>query len=156
MTPDDIRNNTPASLMPSVLHFQTWSRDPQNPVVMNYAWSTVGYPTLFLSQSQGENGCTNKSFYTNLEEFLANQTYGSVHVAGSDSDAAVAIVFRRIIGFDGGKKAKASSIFNPSDTSYDSVCLDNDTIQWYYDPNRRSITGVGGHLFGSLTLSVST
>ena len=128
---------------------------------MNYAWSTVGYPTLFISQSNGTRNCSKETFrVNNLTQYLDSQAFGSVYVTGSESDAAVAIVFRRLIQFSGGKKAKAAGAFDPSlaadnSTQYSSVDLDNEMIQWYYDPRHRSITGVGGQLFGSLILNVS-
>ena len=147
--------------MPPVLHFQTWSRDPHNPVVMNYAWSTVGFPTLFISQSNGSNNCSRETLrITNLTEYVDSQTFGSVFVAGSHGDAAVAMVFRRLIEFDGGKKAKADDTFDSSKAAensslYHNVYLDNDAIDWWFDPARKSIIGKGGDLFGSLIFNAS-
>ena len=148
--------------MPPLLHFQTWSRDPHDPVVMNYAWSTVGYPTLFISQSFKSNNCTNETFRANLTEFLHTQDFGSVYVAGSEGDAAVAIVFRRLIEFDGGNKANAKNTFNSSDAAnatsskYHSVYLNDSSINWWYDPANRLIAGSKGQVFGSLVFSVSS
>ena len=160
MTYYDLENSSRTSFMPSLLHFQTWSRDPRNPVVMNYAWSTVGYPTLFISQSNDTKGCSNETFRANLTEYLDTQAYGSLYIAGSESDAAVAMVFRRLIEFNGGKKAKAVGIFNTSEAAvnssqYRSVYLNDESIEWYYDPRHRSITGIGGQLFGSIVFNVS-
>lgn len=146
--------------MPPILHFQTWSRDPHDPLVMNYAWSTVGYPTLFISQSFGAKNCTNQAFHANMTEYEDSQSYGSVYVAGSESDSAVAIVFRRIIEFDGGKKSRASGAFNSSEaandssTEYYSTYLDDSSMKWYYDPEDRKITGKSD-TFKSLIFSVS-
>ena len=147
MTYYDLENSSRTSFMPSLLHFQTWSRDPRNPVVMNYAWSTVGYPTLFISQSNNTKSCSNETFQANLTEYLDTQAYGSLYIAGSESDAAVAMVFRRLIEFNGGKKAKAAGIFNTSEAAVNS--------SQYYDPRHRSITGIGGQLFGSIVFNVS-
>ena len=160
MTYYDLENSSRTSFMPSLLHFQTWSRDPRNPVVMNYAWSTVGYPTLFISQSNNTKSCSNETFQANLTEYLDTQAYGSLYIAGSESDAAVAMVFRRLIEFNGGKKAKAAGIFNTSEAAvnssqYRSVYLNDESIEWYYDPRHRSITGIGGQLFGSIVFNVS-
>ena len=148
--------------MPAVLHFQTWSRDPRNPVVMNYAWSTVGYPTLFISQSYNHSNCTNKTLQMlNSTAFIDSQSFGSVYVSGSGSGgSSVAMVFRRLIVFDGGKKAKAENGFNSSEAAgnssqYHSVYLSDDTIDWWYNPAHKSIIGRGRHLFGTVTFNVS-
>jgi hypothetical protein len=136
--------------MPPVLHFQTWPRSPGDHVTMNYAWSTVGFPTLFISQSLSRN-CTNESFrMTNENEYMDSQAFGSVHIAGSDSNASVAIVFRRLIEFEGNKKWDFNSSETLNETLYHSLYL-NESIDWWYDPGARSIVGRADGLFERLT-----
>ena len=149
--------------MPSVIYFQTSSRDPHDHVQMNYAWSTVGFPTLFLAQSfdSGSVNCTKNLKILNETEFLNSQAYGSLNIAGAGSNASLAIVFRRLIVFDGGGSAKAANGFNASATVapqngsriYYSVYL-NDSIEWFYSINGRYIMGKSKN-FSSLTFKVS-
>jgi hypothetical protein len=131
---------------------------------MNYAWSTVGFPALFLSQSFDSRNCSTGSFEVQSEsEYVNSQAYGSLNIAGAGSDASLAIVFRRLIQFDGGKHFKAKDGFDPSAlgnaTAYQSVYL-NDSIKWSYDPDDRVINGTSTNgtstkRFNSLLFKVS-
>ena len=144
-------------LMPPVLYFQTSTRSTTRPVRMNYAWSTVGFPTLFLSQSFGARNCSKSSFSVNASDYERSQKYGSVRVAGAGSEASLAIVFRRLIRFDGGCNHKAANAFNSSRAAevYESVYL-NESIEWSYDGDKKQIVGtsLSSH-FQSLTFNVS-
>ena len=129
---------------------------------MNYAWSTIGFPTLFLSQSFDSRTCSNGSFSVlNESDYLTSQRYGSVEIAGSDSPTSFAIVFRRLIKFDAGKKYKAADGFDPSEliqdvneTKYQSVYL-NQSVGWSYNDDKRQIVGSSG-LFKHLGFTVRT
>lgn len=144
--------------MPPILYFQTSTRDQTHPVRLNYAWSTVGFPTLFVSQSFDNRTCQSGSFSVDVTEYEKHQQYGSVDIAGSGSVFSLAIVFRRLIRFDGGSKNEASDVFDPSqagDETYESVYL-NDSIEWTYDEDKRRINGTSPGQFGSLLFSVSS
>lgn len=132
--------------MPLLLHFQTSS---SRSVRTNYAWSTVGFPTLFLSQTFDSRSCKNVSL--NEEDFIKSQEYGSVDIPGADSNMSIAVVFRRIILYDGGNSFRAANGFNASMTIPDpanenvtqyprSVYL-NESIMWQYYPEDRRIVG---------------
>lgn len=85
-----------------------------------YAWSTVGYPTLFISQDNSSCEC---NYHINTDEYTANQTLGSVSITGTDSYFSLAIVFTRLIEFlVSSKQAESYSKFNVTE-----VCseLDN-------------------------------
>lgn len=131
--------------MPSILHFQTRS---SSSVRTNYAWSTVGFPTLFLSQNFDEENCSDVCL---TEDFIQSQEYGSVYIPGADSNISMAVVFRRLILYDGGGSFKAASGFNASMTIPDpanenvtqyprNVYL-NESIMWQYYPEDRRIVG---------------
>lgn len=141
--------------MPSLLHFQTYSTT--SPVRMNYAWSTVGFPTLFLSQNFDAKDCSDVSI--NKKEFINYQTYGSVDIPGADSNVSIAVVFHRLIQYDGGGRFKAANGFNPSMsipdqnvTQYRSVYL-NESIEWEYRPEDQAIVGTSSDV-GTLTFKV--
>lgn len=132
--------------MPLLLHFQTRG---SSSVRTNYAWSTVGFPTLFLSQTFDSRSCKDVSL--NEEDFIKSQEYGSVDIPGADSNMSMAVVFRRIILYDGGNSFKAANGFNASMTIPDpvnenvtryprSVYL-NESIMWQYYPKDRRIVG---------------
>ena len=155
----DINGTEPVSgeiKMPSIIYYQTSTRDA---VHMNFAWSAVGFPTLFVSRSFGSESRNCSSFKINETGFLDSQAHGSVNIAGAWSNDSLAIVFRRLIMFDGGKSAKASSGFNSSatltrnETVYKSVYL-NHSIEWSYSPRERYIVGRSSN-FSTLTFKVS-
>ena len=85
-----------------------------------YAWSTVGHPTLFISQDNSSCEC---KYDIDHDNYMANQTPGSVNVTGTNSYFSLAIVFTRLIEFlVSSKKAESYSKFNVTE-----VCseLDN-------------------------------
>ena len=150
--------------MPSVLYFQTAKHSPNTsaPTVrMHYAWSGVGYPTLFLSQTNDSRDCNDSFHIVNDAAFLDSQSFGSVNITGAGTTNSLAIVFRRLIEYNGGNHYKASNGFNTSmaasDVSdqYRSVYL-NDSMEWLYYPDGKTIVGnsLDGS-FGTLRFRVS-
>ena len=79
---------------------------------MRYAWSTIGYPTLFISHDRSSCKCE-CNYDIDESAYTANQTHGSINITGTDSYFSLAIVFTRLIEFQvDPKKAKSFSVFN--------------------------------------------
>ena len=76
-----------------------------------YAWSTVGYPTLFISQDNSSCEC---EYDLNKEEYTNSSKPGpphSVNITGKNF--SLAIVFMRLIEFTvDTKKANSYTVFN--------------------------------------------
>lgn len=98
-----------------------------------YAWSTVGYPTLFISQDLTKCDC---KYSLNETEYLKNKSSG-VKINGTGSYFSLAIVFTRLIEFHvDSKKPKSYTAFNVTDAcddQYDSMNLSNGTLDWMFD-----------------------
>ena len=144
--------------IPAVVYFQTATRG-NDTVRMNYAWSSVGFPTLFLSQSFDSLNCSN-SFNISESDYITSQSFHSVNISGAGTNNSLAIVFRRLIEYNGGKHYKASNGFDPSaaanfstafNTTYSSTYL-NESMEWSY--NRDSRTFVGRSSTLKLTIKV--
>ena len=143
--------------IPAIVYFQTATRG-NNTVRMNYAWSPVGFPTLFLSQSFDSLNCSN-SFNVSESDYIMSQSFKSVNISGAGTNHSLAIVFHRLIEYNGGAKHyKASDGFDPSkaadfsyNTTYRSTFL-NESMEWQYYPEHRSFVGRSSTV--SLTIKV--
>ncbi len=95
-----------------------------------YAWSTVGYPTLFISQDMTKCDC---KYSINEREYQENQTSG-VMINGTGSYFSLAIVFTGLIEFQvDTKKAPSYTAFNVTkacEDQYDAMDISNDTLEW--------------------------
>lgn len=86
--------------------------------VLHYAWSTVGYPTIFISRSPRDavdlNSC-NSSFKVNdYQQFMSDQGAGSVSIDGVSSNFSFALIFKSLIEFKvSTRKLPAVKAFNP-------------------------------------------
>ena len=117
-----------------------------------YAWSTIGYPTLFISQDLTKCDC---KYSINESEYLDNMTSG-VSINGTESYFSLAIVFTRLIEFHvDSKKAMSYSDFNVTkacEDQYGSLDLSDDTLDWILDEDD---TLVGNASDFSFTINVS-
>ena len=96
-----------------------------------YAWSTIGFPTLFISQDSSSCEC---EYDIDIDEYTTNQTSGSVNITGTKSYFSLAIVFTRLIEFVvSSKNAESYSKFNATE-----VCSELDNP---YDINPMELTG---------------
>ena len=88
-------------------------KNATRPSCTRYAWSTVGYPTLFISH---DNSLCKCEYDLDNNTYTANQTEGSVNITGTESRFSLAIVFLRLIEFSVDlKKAKSYTVFNVTD-----------------------------------------
>jgi len=98
---------------------------------LHYVWSTVGYPTLFISRSAFVNSsdCTSSIHVNDYSEFKNHQSPGSVSIDGAKSNFSFALVFKSIIDFQvDSKKLPTTSAFNPNQNYYTSVDLSD--LSW--------------------------
>ena len=128
-------NHTESLYMPDLIYYQVMR--PNNTDCMHYAWSVRTFPTLFVSQTEGQcapqNHC-NISY--NLEDFSQDQSYGSVDIPGKEGDFAMALILHRLIEFKVTDKSEASDLFDPtqacnaSNPNYNSTYLDDTELEW--------------------------
>ena len=98
-----------------------------------YAWSTVGYPTLFISQDLTKCDC---KYSINKTEYSTDKSSG-VKINGTGSYFSLAIVFTRLIEFCvDAKKAPSYTDFNETLACEDqnsSLNLSDGTLDWRLD-----------------------
>jgi len=117
--------------------------------VLHYAWSTVGYPTVFISRSsldsiKNKNDCTSNFHVNNYKEFLTHQTAGSVSIDDVTDNFSFALIFKSLVEFKvNTKKLPTTSAFHPDQLQkcYDErnchvYYLNNNDLKWSsYDPD---------------------
>ena len=87
--------------------------------VLHYAWSTVGYPTVFISRSPGHhkynvNNCVSSFRVNNYQKFMSDQEPGSVSIDGVSSNFSFALIFKNLVEFKvNPKKLPAVKAFDP-------------------------------------------
>ena len=118
-----------------------------------YAWSTVGYPTLFISQDLTKCDC---KYSINETEYLTDKSSG-VKINGTGSYFSLAIVFTKLIEFHvDAKKAASYTDFNETlacEDQYHSLNLSNGTLDWRLDDDY-TLVGSKADIF-SFTIKVS-
>lgn len=100
---------------------------------LHYAWSTVGYPTLFISRSGVVNtsNCNSAIHVTDYSEFKNHQSPGSVKIDGAINNFSFALVFKTIIDFPVDKKKLPSTgAFKPFKNNYTFYDLSDEALQW--------------------------
>ena len=115
---------------------------------MHYAWSTLSYPTLLVSQTSGSE-CNCSGLHYNETEFVDGQLAGSVGVPGSNGGSVVALIFTRLVEFSVDRNnADASNVFNATEAdnlqsyNYSSTSLDSSNLTWSYFPANNTFRGV--------------
>lgn len=120
--------------VPDVLYYRT--TPPNGSEGMQYAWSTVGAPTLFFSHGPVPPYCNSSVLSINSEEYREDQAYHSVNISGTDGAFAMAVVLNRLIEFNVTKRFKSADGFDPAkafndSSGYSSYYL-NDTSLWSF------------------------
>ncbi len=119
---------------------------------MHIAWSTVGHPTMYISHTSNVsiNCSCNDSFY-NGSAYTEHQTKGSVNISGMDSDFSLAIIFKRLVEYNGTKNGFTRKTFDPSLVCNDSEIFDNSSLSeidfkdcdeeaWSFHPKNATFT----------------
>ena len=144
----DRQNNTLNGTFddPEILYYQVDSSDKEVSQ-LRYVWSTVGTPTLFFSVvlESEEKDCNVSVDTFDWENFNQNQSKGSARIPGYNGNFSFAIVFDSLIEFrDENAKANVPGGFNTSQlhnaSLYNEFPLDD--LEWQYDANKQSLTGV--------------
>lgn len=122
--------------------------------VLHYAWSTVGYPTIFISRSpysnnsNDVNNCLSHFHVHNYTEFRDNQEPGSVSINGTSTNFSFALIFKSLVEFKvSTRKLQGARAFNPNlahncsenpglDGCYYVYQLHSSNLDWSsYDPS---------------------
>lgn len=89
--------------------------------VLHYAWSTTGYPSLFISRSPRNNNantsgsCLSNFHVINYESFIATQQPGSVSIDGTSTNFSFALIFKSLVEFKvSSKKLQGAEAFDPA------------------------------------------
>ena len=115
--------------------------------VLHYAWSTVGYPTVFISRSLKDtvnvNNCLSSFKVNNYQKFMSDQESGSVSIDGVSNYFSFALIFKTLVEFPvNPKKLPAVKAFNPdlakncsmdpnaTEDCYHVYHLDNSNLNW--------------------------
>ena len=140
----DINDSTPYYFPnqlnnPALLYYQLDGEDDS----VRYLWSFVGTPTLFMSvmpAEDSENCSESASNLTDWNDFINDQTPGSIHIPYYDEDFAFSLVFNRLIEFKD-KKHKASKAFNPKELNDTKICraVNTSGFDWFFDGNKMQL-----------------
>ena len=98
--------------------------------VLHYAWSTTGYPSLFISRSPWSNNtsenCLSNFHVLNYTSFNATQQPGSVSIDGTSTNFSFALIFKNLIEFKvSAKKLQAAGAFDPEFAHNCSISSEN-------------------------------
>lgn len=136
----------PSSDNTTLLYYETSAQNSSS--CMHYAWSTLSYPTLLVSQTSGSE-CNCSGLHYNETEFVDGQLAGSVGVPGSNGGSVVALIFTRLVEFSVDRNnADASNVFNATEAdnlqsyNYSSTSLDSSNLTWSYFPANNTFRGV--------------
>ena len=120
--------------VPDILYYRT--TPPNGSESMQYAWSTVGAPTLFFSHGPVPPYCNSSLLSVNSDEFREDQAYHSVNISGTDGGFGMAVVLHRLIEFNVTKRFKSAEGFDPAQAFNDSSTYSsyyfNDTSMWSF------------------------
>ena len=131
-----------------------------NSACTRYAWSTVGYPTLFISQDRTKCDC---KYSINESEYVENLSPGSVKINGTDSYFSLAVSFTRLIEFQvDAKQAKSNTDFNTTKACdslgedvdlYNPLDLSDETLDWMLADDGSTLVGNYSDFSFSITVS---
>ena len=140
--------------------------------VLHYAWSTTGYPSVFISRSPQSNSTNTKdcvsNFHVNYANFASNQQPGSVSIDGALTNFSFGLIFKSLVEFKvSTKKLPAAGAFHPQvayncsenkpdDCPYHVYQLNNSNLSWSsYDPSEGlSAYDKNGSLMLNLKVSI--
>lgn len=121
--------------------------------LLHYAWSTAGYPSLFISRTPRNNNtsenCLSNFHVKDYTSFMATQQPGSVSIDGTSTNFSFALIFKSLIEFKvSAKKLQGAEAFDPEfayncsvspvkrQGCYNVYQLNNTHLNWSsYDPS---------------------